>query len=160
MFTGDIVIKGKHADYARFLWRSQNDSRQNIADVFQELMDLYMVAPIIGVQNGLKSPEDNSTKTLVRMFSDKVNKEQLKLKLIYRLVMLCDNSAKLSDDEKISRAFKEDDNEENMKIFNSYVRGGIEWLYEEFTEGANTKDEYIAKINEIVSDYKDEFDIE
>ena len=33
-----------------------------------------------------------------------------------------------------------------MKLFNSYVRGGIEWLYEQFTSGATTRDEYIAKI--------------
>ena len=43
-----------------------------------------------------------------------------------------------------------------MKLFNTYVRGGIEWLYEQFTTGATTRDEYITKIHEIVEAFSEE----
>ena len=70
--------------------------------------------------------------------------------------MLVDNTTGLNADEKIDRAFKKPDTPENMKLFNSYVRGGIEWLYEQFTSGATTRDEYIAKIYEVVESFKEE----
>ena len=70
--------------------------------------------------------------------------------------MLIDNSQNLTADEKIERAFKNIDDKGNLDLFNSYVRGGIEWLYEQFSQGASTHDEYIAKIYEIVNDFKEE----
>lgn len=70
--------------------------------------------------------------------------------------MLVDNTTGLNADEKIDRAFKNPDTPENMKLFNTYVRGGIEWLYEQFTTGATTRDEYITKIHEIVEAFSEE----
>lgn len=52
--------------------------------------------------------------------------------------------------------FKSPDTPENMELFNSCVRGGIEWLYEQFTEETTTKDDYIAKIYEIVDSFNNE----
>jgi hypothetical protein len=70
--------------------------------------------------------------------------------------LLVDNSRGLSADEKIELAFRTPEKEENMKLFNSYLRGGIEWLFEQFTSGASTKDEYLSKINEVVSTFVEE----
>ena len=70
--------------------------------------------------------------------------------------MLVDNSTGLNADEKINRAFKSPDTPENIELFNSYVRGGIEWLYEQFTEGTTTKDDYLAKVYEIVDSFNSE----
>ena len=40
------------------------------------------------------------------------------------------------------------------------MRGGLEWLYEQFTDGATTKEDYLEKVYEIVSLYKEDFSID
>ena len=50
------------------------------------------------------------------------------------LVLLLDESEGLSKEQKIDRAFRKPETEEefkrNVELFNSYVRGGIEYLYD------------------------------
>lgn len=159
MFTNDILLKGKHATYADFLSKTseQNDKSKKVAGVFETLYDVYIIGTVIGLYHGLKSPEDKSSSDTKRIFADKVIREQHNLLFVYRLVMLIDNSVK-TNEEKVARAFKEDENKENIELFNSYARGGIEWLYEQFSLTAITKDEYLEKIYDIVSAFYDEIE--
>lgn len=120
------------------------------------MIDVYMTAAIVGVNYGLKREDENVSSDAVKIFADAVNREQNNLISIFRIVMLVDNTTGLNADEKINRAFKNPDTPENMKLFNAYVRGGIEWLYEQFTTGATTREEYITKIYEIVENFKEE----
>lgn len=103
------------------------------------MIDVYMTAAIVGVNYGLKREDENVSSDAVKIFADAVNREQNNLISIFRIVMLVDNTTGLNADEKINRAFKNPDTPENMKLFNAYVRGGIEWLYEQFTTGATTR---------------------
>lgn len=160
MFTTDILLKGKHATYAEFLSKTteQNNKSKKVAGVFDTLYDVYATGAVIGLYFGLKTPEDKDSTDSKRIFAEKVIKEQLNLQFIYRLVMLVDNSL-TTNEEKVARAFKDEDNKDNMQLFNSYVRGGIEWLYEQFTSTASTKDEYLEKIYDIVSEFKQEIEM-
>ena len=158
MFTGDIYIRGKYATYLKFLSQKteKNDHKEKVAGVFERMIDVYMTAAIVGVNYGLKREDENVSSDAVKIFADAVNREQNNLISILRIVMLVDNTTGLNADEKINRAFKNPDTPENMKLFNAYVRGGIEWLYEQFTTGATTREEYITKIYEIVENFKEE----
>ena len=158
MFTGDIYIRGKYATYLKYLSQKteKNDHKEKVAGVFERMIDVYMTAAIAGVNYGLKREDENTNSDTVKIFADVVNREQNNLISIFRIVMLVDNTTGLNADEKIDRAFKNPDTPENMKLFNTYVRGGIEWLYEQFTTGATTRDEYITKIHEIVEAFSEE----
>lgn len=155
MFTTDIFVRGKHATYLKYLSKKteKNDRKEKVAGVFERAIDVYMTAPIIGLVYGLRRDELDPNSDSVKIFTDTVNREQLNLVSIYRTVLLVDNSRGLTADEKIEQAFKTPDTPENMKIFNAYLRGGIEWLYEQITTGAVTRDEYLAKIYEIVGNF-------
>ena len=56
------------------------------------------------------------------------------LNTIMTTVLLLDETTHLTKEERISRAFKKPDTEEvlnaNTELFDSYVRGGIEYLYD------------------------------
>ena len=158
MFTGDILIKGKYATYLKYLSQKteKNDHKEKVAGVLERHIDVYMTAAVVGLTYGLRNEEDSGNPETVKMHADAVINEQENLISIFRMVMLVDNSENLTADEKINRAFKEPDTPENMKLFNSYVRGGLEWLYEQFTSGATTRDEYLAKIYEIVDNFANE----
>ena len=158
MFTGDILIKGKYATYLKFLSQKteKNDHKEKVAGVFDRHIDVYMTAAIIGLTYGLRNSEDTSGSETAKLFADVVTREQDNLTNIFRIAMIIDNSGNLTPDEKINRAFKVPDTIEYMKLFNSYVRGGLEWLYEQFTFGTTTRDEYLAKIYEIVDNFANE----
>lgn len=161
IFTSDIYIKGKYATYLKFLSQKTEklDHREKTAGVLERHIDVYMVGAVIGACKGLMRGEDNISSDTVKIFSDVVSKEESNLKNIFRMVLLVDNSGNLSADEKIHRAFRTPEDPENMKIFNSYVRGGIEWLYEQVTYSSTTKDEYLEKIYDIVTSFAAENDI-
>lgn len=157
MFDDDIKIRGVHATKAKFLCKDRNKERETGANVFQRIIDLYMLAPIIGLLYGEAVEEDKSSADTVNIMASVIIKEQSKLKYIYRIVMLCHDGDNLTNEEKIKRAFRDDTNKdnltENMKIFNSYVLGGIDILYKKFTENCITKDDYLNAIYELVEGF-------
>lgn len=160
MFNSDIYIRGKHASWLKFLSEKteKNDKSEKVAGVFKRDIDVYLTAAMIGLNYGLRKESDNGADK-AKIHVDTVLKEQDNLMFAFRMAMLIDNSTHLNADQKIEKAFKNPDTPENMELFNSYVRGGIEWLYEQFSEGSTTKDDYLAKIYEITESFNSELKI-
>jgi hypothetical protein len=158
MFEKDYLIKGKHATMAKFL-KGEKDAKS--ADVFERIIDVYILAPIIGLQKNLFVPQDAS-KDEVRIFADAMIREKQILKFIYRLVCLCDERRKITADQKVDNAFRNDINvqegDKTMETFHSYMRGGIEWLYNQFNAKTATREDYLGKMVELVNDMRDQLD--
>ncbi|MBP7508672.1 MAG: hypothetical protein KA807_12700 [Prolixibacteraceae bacterium] len=152
MFNSDYELKGKHATYIRFLSATTNrlDKTAKAAGIISTAVDIYAIAPLIGLRYNKKSAEDNSSNDTYSILAEQIINHQADLDFAFRLVMLADNSTKLSSDEKIDRAFRQDEQntklEENLELFHQYMRGGLEWLYEYFTDGATTKEDYLEKV--------------
>lgn len=166
MFDGEIKITGKHASYLKFLSAKTLLLNKNApcAAIFNRHIDVYIAGVTIGLVKRLKAQADNTITDSATLFADAVIGEQQKLKVLYRIMQLI-NEPNLSSDERIDLAFRYDAEDEHVKkgmdLFNSYARGGIQWLYEEITSNATTKEDYILNIKEIVEnfvqDYKDSF---
>ena len=45
-----------------------------------------------------------------------------------------------------------------MDLFHDYVRGGIEVMYEQFTDGCQTQDDYLRKTYEVMTTFKKELE--
>ena len=165
MFSGDLELKGRFATYMRFLSATTNrlDKTAKAAGVIATAVDIYAIAPIIGLAYNKKVNEDNSSSDTYNILSSQIINHQSDLDFAYRLVMLSDNSSGLSNDEKIDRAFRDDEKPDklpaNMDLFHQYMRGGLEWLYEQFSEGATTKEDYLEKIHDVVNIYKEDFSL-
>ena len=168
MFDNDMQIHGKYATYWKALSQLPGNAVETSKNfkIFENYIYVYMVAPIIGMLNGRKGqydPADNSKDTAGILANVQI-KNASKLKYIYRLIMLLDDSEGLSDEEKINRAFREDGNEEavkkGMELYRAYFFGGLEVLYETFVLGCITEDDYIRKMFDFVSEFKDEQSID
>ncbi|MDR3586891.1 MAG: hypothetical protein P4L59_16490 [Desulfosporosinus sp.] len=165
MFNKPYLLKGKHATYIRFLSAQTkvNDKNAKGAFVVRTAVEIYKTAPLIGLGYNRKSPEDTQSNDSYTIFGDAVIGHQADLDFAFRLVMLADNSTELSSDDKIDRAFRQDEqpkkSDENLELFHQFMRGGLEWLYEHFTDGATTKVDYLEKVYEVVSLYKEDFSI-
>lgn len=166
MFSGDYELKGKHATYIRFLSATTKrlDKTAKAAGIINTAVDIYAIAPLIGLAYNRKAEEDNSSNDTYSILSSQIINHQADLDFSYRLIMLADSSTDLSSDEKIDRAFRYDEHPEklakNLELFHQYMRGGIEWLYEHFTDGTTTKEDYLEKVYEVVSLYKEDFGID
>lgn len=154
MFNKDIRIDGKHASYVKFLSAKteKNDSSvKSTAGVFDRNIDVYMISALVGVLYNRKALKDNSVNDHANILLSAITNELDNLEFIYYLVLLCDNSVDRTNDEKINYAFREEELEKQKEeVFNEYVRGGIEFLYEFFTDGTATKEDYYQKVVELL----------
>jgi hypothetical protein len=157
MFENDLTIGGKHATYIKFL--------VNDAKVFKRYIDVYMNGAIVGFLYGRMVEKDKQSTDRARILADVLATERMRCDFIYRLIMLLDESGSFTIENKVDRAFRDDskgDSSENhiinMQLFNSYVLGGIEVLYEKFTEDCTTQEDYINKIYDVVSNFKEEIE--
>lgn len=156
MFENDININGKHATYMKFL--------VNDAKVFKRYIDVYMNGAIIGFIYGRDGDKDTQSTDRARIYADVLANERAKCDFIFRLIMLLDETDNLSIENKVDRAFRADSRKDenfqvnNLKLFNSYVLGGIEVLFEKLTEGCTTQEDYINKMYEFVSNMKEEME--
>lgn len=167
MFESDFTINGKHATYLKFLAQKNAsaplDSGKSTAQLFERYIDVYMNAVIFGLIYSRTAPNDSSSEDRARIYADAFNKERENCIFLYRLVMLLDKTQNLSPEERVERAFRYDSQPEkekefkkNMELFNDYVRGGIELLYERFTEGCQTKEDYLNKSYEVMETFNKE----
>lgn len=159
MFETNILIRGKHASYVKFLSDKTKllgeGTAKNGAGIFKRYVDVLMVAPVFGVLYKKMADEDKSNDDRANILAEQIMKEKTNLEFVYNLVMLNDTSRNLTPDQKIDFIFKQNG---DFELFMSYVRGGIEFLYDHFTDGASTKDDYYEKIIQLVDNAQIEND--
>ena len=126
MFDKDMQIRGKYATYWKALTQLPGNAVETSKNfkIFENYIYVYMVAPIIGLLNGRKGQYDptDDSKDTAGMLAEIQIKNASKLKYIYRLIVLVDDSLGLTDEEKINMAFREDNNEESVKMVWSCTR--------------------------------------
>ncbi len=169
MFENDYTITGKHATYLKYLAvknaKEDEDATTSSARLFDRYIDVYMNAAIWGVLYSKKVERDSSSDDRARIYADAFANERDNCVFLYRMVMLLDNSVDLTPNERVDRAFRFDAQPEktenflkNIELFHDYVRGGIELMYEHFTDGCLTRDDYLNKVFEVVTTFKKEVD--
>ena len=159
MFDTNILIKGKHATYVKFLSEKTKllgeGTSKNGAGIFKRYVDTLLIAPIFGIIKNIKADEDKSSDDRANILAEQIIREKSNLEFVFRLVMLNDNSNGYNADEKINWIFRENG---DFELFMQYVRGGLEYLYEYFTDGATIKDDYYEKITTLIEDTELELD--
>ena len=144
--TDEMIFTGKHRDYVDKLW-----TQGKIQDsFFRRLVDLYAIAAIVGLKANRRSPEERDESDIKRTVQMKqLNENYQTLLPIMRMILIMDNSRGLSFEEKLENAFQIPESLEvyktNMELFNSYARGGIEYLYEHL----------VLRVPDVDEDYSD-----
>lgn len=166
MFENDYAIYGKHATYLKFLTkknpREDDIDNPKAARIFERYIDVYMNAAIFGLLYNRTAERDDGNDR-ARIYADAFATERDNCVFLYRLVLLLDSKTELSAEERVNRAFRYDSQQDKaeeykkcLELFHSYVRGGIEVLYEQFTDGCATTDDYLSRIYEVMTTFKNE----
>ncbi len=142
----EMFFVGKHRDYVDKLWK-QGKIQESY---FRRLVDLYAVAAVIGLKTKRRSPEERDDTDIKRTVQMKqLNENYQTLLPIMRLVLIMDDSRDMSFEERLESAFAIPEDVEtyktNMELFNSYARGGIEYLYEQL----------VLRVPDVDEDYTD-----
>ncbi len=170
MFENDYTINGKHATYLKFLAKKniredQSPDNPAAARLFERYIDVYMNAAVFGLLYSRISERDTTSDDRARIYADAFANERENCVFLYRMVMLLDKNTELTSEERIDRAFRYDtlpgkaeEFKQNMELFHGYVRGGIEVMYEQFTDGCQTQDDYLSKTYDVLTMFKKEIE--
>lgn len=165
MFDKQYRFRGIHAVRVDAL-TSVFDSESK-AKFFDRNVDVYTNAPLVGFLYGrradpddTKNPETNQVYNQ-NVMGDRVIYSQEELMFNFRLIMLLDKDYEPSDEVRINKAFRHmgEDLADEAR-FDSYVRGGIDVLYEKLIEGVSTPDEYVTRLYDFIEEFHEKFNEE
>lgn len=155
MFDKEYSFRGKHAE--KVIKLTAKFDRDN--QLFARNLDVYMIAPIIGFLYRRKSDLDKSNET-TKIFPDILIREQPNLKFNYRLIMLLDKENESNFDERVNKAFRyygSDKAINDEQLYEQYVRGGVEVLYEKLIETANNSEDYLKNLYDFMEEVEERY---
>lgn len=162
MFNQQYRFKGRHADRVDKLTGTFDEHSK--AKIFDRNVDVYVYAPLIGFLYGrtadlddMKNPETGQVYNQ-NVMGDRVIYSSEDLSFNFSLIMLLDSQFEPDIEKRIDKAFRHvGDDPEDEKRFDSYVRGGVDVLYEKLIENANGSDDYINKLFDFIVDFEERF---
>lgn len=162
MFDKECSFRGKHAEMVTKL-TSEFDNQKN--KFFEHNYDVYMLAPIIGFLYQRKAALDKSNDIKpTKIFPEQLINRVDDFNFNYRLIMLLDKVYEPDLEKRIEKAFRGLNNSDDEELYESYVRGGIEVLYEKLIEGASKPENYTEKLYDFLEEfderYNEEIDME
>lgn len=160
MFDKQYRFTGSHAKKVEALTTIFDETAQ--AKLFDRNLDVYINAPIIGFlfkRKGIKNRDGEFIPQ--NIFPEQMINASDQLKYIFRLILLLDTEYEPDEEKRIERAFKTfGTDESDLALFDAYVLGGVEILYEKLIEGCTDPDEYINRMYDFVEDFYEKFNEE
>ena len=165
MFDKQYRFRGIHAEKVKSLVSVFDNISK--AQMFNRNVDVYTNAPLVGFLYGrrvepdaTKNPETNEIYNQ-NVMGDRVIYSQEELMFNFRLIMLLDVDYEPDEEKRIDKAFRhmgEDPRDEER--FDSYVRGGVDVLYEKLIEGVNDTDDYVNRLYDFLDEFNERFNEE
>lgn len=155
MFDNEYNYKGQYGKYCRAL-----NTREG-KGLFKTNREAYVFSSLIGFVTSSPSRDViyDSEIPHATILPSEIAKKRETLRLIYHLIMLLEKEQGFSIEDYKNRTFRDEADEEhpeklenNMKLFNAYAEGGIEYLYEKFKYCQNTG-EVVDELYQFVSDF-------
>lgn len=165
MFDKQYRFKGRHALRVDQLTSVFDGGSK--AQLFRRNVDVYTNAPLIGFLYGRTAEPDNTKNPETNQVYDEsimgetIIKWQEELIFNFCLIMLLDKKYEPNEDKRIDKAFRHiGEDPGDTERFESYVRGGVDVLYEKLIEGATEPEDYINNLYEFVEEFQDRFNSE
>lgn len=158
MFNRDYVFKGKHAKYVKRLTDIYNEEYK--LKVFNTNIEVYLLASIVGVLYKNNTGVDTTDSFNSKIFAQTMMSYSEEIKYNYRIVLLLDNKYEPDKDKRIDKAFRYMDTEKGKKdyeLYDGYVRGGVEVLYEHIIKNTNNEEEYLDNLIEFINEFQEKY---
>lgn len=156
IFNDDYSFRGIHTDKVNRLTAAFGKSNKSL---FNRNLDVYIIAPIIGFLYNRTADLDSSGKNANIMFSQ-ISKELNTLWFNYRLIMLLDKKHEPDFDKRVDKAFRFYGKEQAIpdeERYESFVRGGVDILYEKLIEPSNTEEDYLNNLYDFMEEFEERY---
>lgn len=131
MFDHEYNFRGSHAEKVKKM--TSEISSATHAKVFSRNIDVYIMAPIVGLVYKRMAEPDKSSGVTTKIFVETLQGENSVLRYNYELVMLSIGKDTLPLETRMDNAFRYvqgPEYEKNMQKYDAYVLGGVEVMYE------------------------------
>ena len=162
MFDKQYRFKGRHALRVDQLTGVFDELSK--AKLIERNVDIYTNAPLIGFLYGRTAELDNTKNPETgqvysqSVMGDRVIYSSSELQYNFWLIMLLDSNYEPDEEKRIDKAFRHyGQNSDDEERFDSYVRGGIDVLYEKLVEGEKTPEAFVNRLYEFVDEFNDRF---
>ena len=158
IFSKEYTFKGCHAERVKAL--TSKFGKSNL-QLFNRNIDVYMMAPVVGFcYQRRANPDGTPNAETTKIFLDPLIANKDSLWFAYRLIMLLDKKAEKVFENRVNKAFRDygkAEAEADEMLFDSYVLGGVDVLYEKLLEKGHTEEDYINNLYEFLSDFNERY---
>lgn len=162
MFDRQYKFRGRHAFRVAELTKAFDELGRTA--LFKRNVDVYVNAPLVGFLYGRRAEPDNSKRPntnqddIQSIMADRVVLSSHDLQFDFWLIMLLDEEYEPDEEKRIDKAFRcMGQNPDDEERFDSYVRGGVDVLYEKLMEGDTEPGDYVNRLYDFLSEFNESF---
>lgn len=155
VFDKEYSFIGKHAAMVSSLTKPFDNKNNSF---FGKNYEIYMLAPIIGFLYGRKAePDRNPEVKPTKIFPEQLINNADDFWFNYAIIMLLDKNNEPDLEKRIEKAFRRIENASDEALYESYVRGGIEVLYEKLMDGVISPEDYSNRLYDFLEEFDDRY---
>ena len=166
IFNDNYHFYGRHAEEMIKLTEPIEKDNKS-AKLFSANYQVMQVAPLIGFLYGRTAELDKKAQSpdekiaVTNIMVSQIIPIQEKLEFNYRMIMMLDEAYEPDPKKRLDKALRHAGKEpEDVKRFESYIRGGIDVLYEKLVEGNNDPHDIMDSLQTFAEDCKERFNDE
>jgi hypothetical protein len=156
LFQGQYWFHGTHADRVKRL-TAEFDGKHKL---FSSNHEVYQLAPIVGFLYKRKAEQNSDNGSDTSIFPDQISNYKEVFQFNYQLIMLLDIDNVADFDARVDKAFRLYGTEQakaDEDLYESYVRGGVDVLYEKLIEPSNAPDDYTKNLYEFMEEFESRY---
>lgn len=151
LFLEDYIFRGSQNEKAIAL-TSLIDKESN-TPIFSSLVELFICASIVGCYfNRRSKPEKGDVGK--KIFATQFTTHSQQLNLAFRLVLLVGGKEQADSIERLNRTFRNPETQDNYELFESFMLGGIDELYDTFILDSNNRyEDYLTSLSKFLNEF-------
>ncbi len=166
MFDYNYHFEGQHALRTRGL--TQVFDPVNKLKLFPKTEDVYANAPLVGFLYQRKSNVDMETRNEstgkvyeLELMPVPMMRIKSEATFNFQMILLLDTEYEPDFEKRIDKAFRNmEDNHEDEELFQQYLLGGVDVLYEKLIEGTKSTEEQIRRLYDFIQEFQEKFNSE
>jgi hypothetical protein len=158
IFQKEYSFRGIHAQ--RVLALTSNFGIKS-SQFFNRNIDVYMIAPLVGFcYQQRANPDLTPNGETTKIFPEQLIKENQTLWFVYRLILLLDKKHEEDFEARVNKSFRDYGKPEanaDELLFDSYVLGGVDLLFEKLLGNGHTEEDYLNNLYDFLRDFNERY---
>ena len=156
LFQGQYWFYGTHADKVKRL-TAEFDGKHKL---FQYNHEVYQLAPVVGFLYRRRAEQNRESGSDTSIFPEQISNYKDVFLFNYQLIMLLDENHESDENARLDKAFRffgTDKSLPDEELYEAYVRGGVDVLYEKLIEPATSPEDYVKNLYEFMDDFESRY---